>query len=365
MPVSEERSVSSPLLELPGAIANPDDSPDHGVAWHFGDPFGEQRTAARSAAVLDRSHRGVIAVTGDDRFSWLNLLTSQLLTELPEGSGTEALVLDSHGRVEHHAVLAHLNRTVYLDNEPGRAEPLREYLESMKFWSAVETSIAELGVLTLLGPEAGALVDFELPDEPYAVRELPGGQGLVRAMPGSYDLLVPRAELVDWWRRVTEAGVRPTGTWTYEALRVEGLRARLGVDTDERTIPHEARWVPSAVHLDKGCYRGQETVSKVQNVGQPPRRLMLLHLDGSPEVLPQTGDPVLSGTKTVGRVGTVITHHELGPIALALLKRSAPVDGELIAGAEDRAIQAAVDPDSIPAEHVAPGKAAAAALRGK
>ncbi|MGH3438584.1 MAG: YgfZ/GcvT domain-containing protein, partial [Sciscionella sp.] len=132
---------------------------------------------------------------------------------------------------------------------------------------------------------------------------------------------------------------------------------------DERTIPHEVNWIPSAVHLDKGCYRGQETVAKVHNIGKPPRRMVLLHLDGSPDIVPETGDPVMLGSRTVGRVGTVAQHHELGPVALAVLKRSVPADAELIAGVEDRAIQAAIDPDSVPADSPAPGRAAVQRLR--
>jgi folate-binding protein YgfZ len=178
------------------------------------------------------------------------------------------------------------------------------------------------------------------------------------------DLAVPRAELVTWWQRLTDAGARAAGSWTFEALRVESVRPRLGVDTDDRTIPHEVGWVGSAAHVAKGCYRGQETVSKVHNVGRPPRNLLLLHLDGSPEIRPEPGDPVLLDGRTVGRVGTVIQHHELGPIALALVKRSTPVGAELLTGSEDNLVQASIDPDSVPSELPAPGRAAAAQLRG-
>jgi folate-binding protein YgfZ len=178
------------------------------------------------------------------------------------------------------------------------------------------------------------------------------------------DLAVPRAELTDWWRRLTDAGARAAGSWTFDALRVESLRPRLGVDTDERTIPHEVGWIGSAAHVAKGCYRGQETVAKVHNIGRPPRNLLLLHLDGSPEITPEAGDPVLLDGRTVGRVGTVIQHHELGPIALALIKRSTPVDAALLAGSEENQVQAAIDPDSVPPEGPAPGRAAAANLRG-
>jgi len=121
-----------------------------------------------------------------------------------------------------------------------------------------------------------------------------------------------------------------------------------------------------AVHLNKGCYRGQETVAKVHNVGRPPRVMVLLHLDGSPDVLPETGDSVRSGDRVIGRVGTAVRHHDLGPIALALLKHTAAREGnvidDLVAGDEDRAVAAAIDPDSIPPEKAAPGRDAARAL---
>jgi len=355
------------LMDTPGAVAAPEEDPDQGIAWHYGDPFAEQRVAARTVAVIDRTNRGVLAVPGDDRLGWLHSLTSQHLSALPDGAGTEALVLDAQGRVEQHAVLAHLGGTVWLDTEPGYSTELLSYLDSMRFWSRVDPRDVrrELAVLTLVGPELAKVI--EPPGQPYGVRALPGG-GFARRMPwpgtDRVDLLVPRDTVVQWWRRLTGAGARPAGSWAFEALRVESLRARLGVDTDERTIPHEVNWIPAAVHLDKGCYRGQETVAKVHNVGRPPRRMVLLHLDGSPEILPVTGDPVRAGERTVGRVGTVARHHELGPVALALVKRSVPLNAELLAGIDDRTVQAAIDPASVPPDTPAPGREAATRLRG-
>ncbi|ASO22985.1 hypothetical protein FHR81_003647 [Actinoalloteichus hoggarensis] len=375
-------STSSPLLASPGAVPPPDDSPDAGVPWHYGDPFAEQRTAARGAVVVDRSHRTVIAVPGEERLSWLHLMLSQHVTALPDATGTEALILDGQGRVEAHMVLAHLDGTVWLDSEAsttvtgaigGRTESLSGYLEGMRFWSKVEPRdvTADWALLSVAGPEADtvlAAVGVEPPAARYAVTALPGG-GLARRMPwpgrNTVDLLVPRPELVSWWERLTEAGARRAGSWAFEALRVESFRPRQGLDTDNRSIPHELGWVPSAAHVSKGCYRGQETVSKVHNVGKPPRRLLLLHLDGSSEVLPETGDPVTDGDRAVGRVGSVIRHHELGPIALALIKRNVPIDAELTVGGEDRRVAGSIDPDSVPADTgEPPGRVAAQRLRG-
>ncbi|MGM1062583.1 CAF17-like 4Fe-4S cluster assembly/insertion protein YgfZ [Saccharothrix sp. Mg75] len=359
--------MNSPLLTAPGAVAPFDGNPDQGVPWHFGDPFAEQRAAVRSVVVVDRSNRAVLAISGEDRLTWLHSLTSQHFEALGEDRATEALILDVQGRVEHHAAAANVGGVVYLDTGSERAGDLLGYLTKMVFWSKVEPrdASADLAVLSVIGPEIVGLfnnLNVPLPDDPHGVVAL-DGDGFVRrtSWPGRHaaDLVVPRAALADWWGRLTGAGARPAGSWAFEALRVESLRVRLGVDTDEKTIPHEANWVDEAVHLNKGCYRGQETVSKVHNVGRPPRRTLLLHLDGSREVQPETGDPVLVDDRVVGRVGTVALHHELGTVALALVKRSVSPETELLVGTEDRRVQAAIDPDSVPPDTPGLGREAA------
>jgi tRNA-modifying protein YgfZ len=328
--------------------------PDAAVPAHRGDPFAEQRAMARTAAVVDRGHRDVIAVPGDDRLSWLHLLLTQHVSELAADSGTEALILDLNGRVLNHMAVAHVDGTVFLDTEPGDGEGLLAYLDSMRFWSAVEPRAAtdEFAVLSVVGPETPSVLaaaGLPVPDAPYGSAAAADG-GFVRRMPwpgrDAADVVVPRAQKDAWWERLTGAGARPAGTIAFEALRAEALRPRLHTDTDDRTIPHEVGWIGSAVHLQKGCYRGQETVARVANLGRPPRRLVLLHLDAGDEELPLAGDPVQRDGRTVGRIGTVTQHHELGPVALALLKRSVPADAELVAGVEDRTTPAAIAPSS-------------------
>jgi folate-binding protein YgfZ len=195
---------------------------------------------------------------------------------------------------------------------------------------------------------------------------LPGG-GFVRRMAGQsleLDLVVPRDQAEDWRQHLVDAGVRPAGVWAYEAHRVAARRPRLGVDTDERTIPHEVGWIGTAVHLDKGCYRGQETVARVHNLGKPPRMLVLLHLDGSTD-RPASGDAVLAGGRSVGQLGTVVDHVDEGPIALALLKRGLPADTPLTTGGESE-VAAVIDADSMPAaDAVGAGRLAVEQLRGR
>jgi folate-binding protein YgfZ len=296
-------------------------------------------------------------VPGADRLSWLHSLTSQHLERLPDGTCTEALVLSPQGHVEHHLVLAELAGTTWADVEPGTGAGLVAFLDRMRFLLRVEPALVTDGwaLLTLAGPHATAVLEaaaLSAPGVPYGVAPLDGG-GWVRRMPpigdggaDVVDLLVPRAELRARADALLAAGAVPAGLDAYEALRVEARRPRAGVDSDHRTIPNELEWLRTAVHLDKGCYRGQETVARVHNLGRPPRRLVLLHLDGVSEELPQPGTPVLAGGREVGRVGTVVRHHELGVVALALVKQSVRPDSALtVAGSA-----AAIDPDDVAEE---------------
>ena len=380
-PAPERRS---PLLDRPGAV--PASPPDAGVAAHYGDPLREQRLAETAAVVVDRSNRDVVRVDGPDRLSWLHSLTSQHLAELAPMRGTEALLLSPHGHVEHHLVVADDGASTWLDVEPGTAAALVGFLESMRFLLRVEPVDAggQTAVLSLLGPRSDEVVEAVFgaaavppaaerttaPDAAGAVTTGPypvtrartgagdeGGDGggatagagdtLVRRMPYGLDLLVPRAGLADVVDRLTAAGAGLAGLAAFEALRIADRRPRLGLDTDHRTIPHEVGWLASAVHLDKGCYRGQETVARVHNLGRPPRRLVLLHLDGA---VAAAGCQVTAGGRSVGFVGSSQMHHELGPIALAVVKRSVAADTPLVVSDPDgNPVAAAIDPDSGPA----------------
>ncbi|MFE0652787.1 YgfZ/GcvT domain-containing protein [Streptomyces sp. NPDC059534] len=322
-------STTSPLLSLPGAVAA--EGRDEGVAAHYGDLFREQRALAEGGGFVDLSHRGVIAVTGADRLSWLHLLVTQFMTDLPVGRATEALILSANGHIEHALYLVDDGETVWAHVEPGTREELVAYLESMKFFYRVEVADRTDDIAVVHLP-AGSIA--EVP-EGVVVRETPHGR----------DLFLPRADLESFAASHGPAA----GILAYEALRVEAHRPRLGFETDHRTIPHEVGLIGSAVHLQKGCYRGQETVARVQNLGKPPRRLVFLHLDGSDVLLPSHGTPLRLAAdgeegRQLGFVTTAVRHHELGPIALALVKRNVPVDAPLIAGTTAAAQETVVEP---------------------
>ncbi|SCL14119.1 hypothetical protein GA0070624_0327 [Micromonospora rhizosphaerae] len=336
-----------------------------GVAAHYGDPMREQRTLATAVGLVDRSHRGVVAVPGEERIGWLHTLTSQHLAALTADQGTELLVLSPHGHIEQHAMVVEDGVTTWLDTEPGATEGLLSYLEKMRFFSRVDPrdATADHALLSLVGPEATGALDTlgvgglaepelvavpgpkfrsgEVPQRPsivYDVKPLPIG-GWARRVPLGVDLLVPREAMTQVVDELRGAGVPVAGLWAYEAVRVAARRARVGVDTDHRTIPAEVDLIAPAVHLDKGCYRGQETVARVHNLGRPPRRLVLLHLDGMTTDQPlAAGTPVTLDGRAVGFVGTAVHHYELGQIALAVVKRNVPDDARLLIGETAAAI---------------------------
>jgi folate-binding protein YgfZ len=284
-----------------------EDGPDKGAVWHFGEPVKEQRALEAGTAWADLSHLNIIAVTGEDRLKWLHDLTTQFVSDLRPGTWMPSMILDAQGHVEFQFNLVDDGSTTYLVLDPGYVEKLVEYLTKMKFMLRVDVCDASSEFVVLRAP------------------------GIADAIGGPF-ALVPRAEVEEM--KQTFGGVATqVGTWALDAERVAKGRPRIGFETDHKSIPNELGVLNTAVHMKKGCYRGQETVAKIYNLGNPPRRLVMLHLDGSDVGFPAAGTKVENDGVVVGFVGTVARHHELGTIALAIVKRNTPADATLtIAG---------------------------------
>src|SRR5690242_9920448 len=262
-PVTE---LASPLLRLDGAVAG--DGIDAPVAAHYGSFMGEQRTLEAGEGFVDLSHRGVVRVSGPDRLTWLHSLTTQFLEGLAPRVPTATLVLSPQGHVEHAMYGVDDGESFTAHVEPGQAAALVAWLDSMRFMMRVEVADVTDDFAVTWRPSA------RLDGAPYSGYEL-----------------IPRSELETY----AAAAGPACGMWAFEALRIARGEPRLGLDTDHRTIPNEAGWIGTAVHLDKGCYRGQETVARVHTLGRPPRRMTLLHLDGSENRLPTVGADLLLG----------------------------------------------------------------------
>ena len=332
------------MLNIEGAVEA--DWPDQGVAAHYGDPVREQRAMTEGQVLVDRSNRGVVRISGPDRLTWLHSLTSQHLERLAPGTTAEALILSPQGHLEHHLTLTDDGTAVWAHVEPGTAPALVAYLDSMRFMLRVEVAdvTSEFAVQTLAGPlpaEGGTMSRTELA---FSLSSTPlVAEGLAEAVttgPFGIDLIVKRDA-------VGKLGTATAGMWAFEAARIAGRVARPGLDTDHKTLPHEVGLIETSVHLNKGCYRGQETVARIHNLGHPPRRLVFLHLDGSADRLPAHGAPlVLPDGTQAGFVGSAARHFELGPIGLGLIKRTVPVDATLLADGIAAAQEVVVPPDA-------------------
>ncbi len=295
------------------AVVHPE-GPDAGAVWHYGDPMREQRRLAAGEASVDLGHRPVFSISGRDRLRWLNDVTSQDFVNLQPGVPVTAYILDHQGHITHVLGGVDDGQTLWAHTEPGHAEALLAWLRRMVFAARVEIA--------------------EQPDKRLV---LPAG--------GAGPAIVDAADV-----EATLGDVR-AGTWAMDALRIAAGLPRTFLDTDEKTIPNElanpdGTALGPAVHLTKGCYPGQETVARIYNLGRPPRRLALLQLDGSADALPQVGAEVLADGRPVGRMGTSALHYELGPIGLALLKRTLPLDAPLLVEGIAAAQEPLVDPDA-------------------
>ena len=316
---------------LAAAVAPPPHVRDQGVPWHYGEPLREQRWLAEGRGIVDLGNRGIVAVSGADRLSWLHALTTQDVQHLAPGSSALALILDPHGHVEFELHLCDDGSTTWIIVEPGEVDALIGYLESMRFLLdvQVEDRTGPCAVVWAGSPDPADVAWWSVP-EPFASRGLTGGQRIIS-----------RAALPTVMRSAI-----PCGTWALEALRVAALLPRQGCETDARTIPNELGWLGSAVHLNKGCYRGQETVAKVYNLGRPPRRVGLVHCSGSDERPLGHGDVVTLDGREIGWIGTGAQHFELGSVASAVLKRSVPLDAVLtVVRADGGTGECAQDPD--------------------
>ena len=346
-----------------------EDAFDAGIPGHYGDPSGEQWALEEGNALVDFSDLDVISVTGPDRLTWLTTLSTNVISDLVPGQSREILFLDPHGHITYAAAVSDNGSRTLLIVDAGYGAGLVEFLNRMKFALRVEiadisSEVAVLGrivvrpegegrgeaeVESLPVDEAAHVASWvdpwpQLMDYGASYHRVANGESWQRH-PGSgrqrvFDIVRRDAATSVARSWVSRGGVL-AGRIAWEALRIEDYRPRLAREVDERTLPHELDWLRTAVHLNKGCYCGQEAVARIVNLGKPPRRLTLLHLDGSQSRQVKPGDSVQLGTRSVGRVTSVARHADLGPIALVMLKRGVRCEETVVVMSEEGEVAAA------------------------
>ena len=405
-PIVDHAPAASPLTGSEAAeVSEAPEAQSSATAWHYGNPLAEQsRVNDGKPGLVDFWDRVAIRVSGAERRDWLNNLISQKVNAIEPGQATFGLILDVKGHVEHFFGILATDDTLILDTPATHADALEDYLSKMVFWSQVSVERLPWARLTVIGTDLTAdsslftkdatssaalpaQLNLDVPEDVDLQRWRTRTIGELQAL----DLWVPRESFTRAWDELTNVA-QPTGRMAYDAFRVQARLPILGVDTDERAIPHEvpafigkgisgatqlddvsAGPTEAAVHLNKGCYRGQETVSRVHNLGKSPRVLVMLHLDGSANRLPEVGAELTAGGRGIGRVGSSVHDCDYGPIALALVKRNVV---EKVASKNSDVpplladgIDASIDPSDLANaagdNSIRPGRAAINRLRGK
>lgn len=339
-----------------------DEGIDSGAVAHYGSPSREERALAAGTAVTELPQLEVVQVTGPDRAAWLNSLTTQQLVNETAGVSTETLLLDPGGRVENAAGVFDDGEATWLLLDVGYAGPMADFLTSMIFMKRVSVcrrgdlmGIAARGearsFLSGIALRGGATADVPLVwNDPWPYTKAGGahygtqdaehpGAGWEAAI-----ALVQRDHCAEAMDAAEQHGLTKAGILAWEAARVTAWRPRPSAEIVENVLPHELDWLRTAVHLKKGCYRGQESVAKIVNLGKPPRRLVELFLEGPIDELPLRGDPVLADGTPVGMITSAVRDAEDGPVALALVRRSVSPDAVLDVGAFRGGQQVIVDP---------------------
>ncbi len=278
---------------------------------HFGNPLGEQRQLLQSQAAIHRIDEQVLLLSGEDALSWLHSITSQNIKNLKPGESTETLVLTPTGHIEHQIKVVAFDGGLYLIVNKEKAPALFKWLTQMRFRSKVEISETDLeiwGGFGDLGLSELVWVDGFDAEPKGSVRYA----AEVQSFPYREYLLAPGKKPA-----LAEAGML-----AFDALRIAAGRPEI-TDIDDRSLPHEFDWLASSVHLSKGCYRGQETVAKVHNLGHPPRRLIVLNLEVG-DTVANPGEEISYQGKLVGKVLAGALHYEAGSLALGLVNRNTP-----------------------------------------
>ena len=383
---------------------------------HFGNPLREQALLAQGQAWA-WLNRDVVEVNGADRLSYLTTVSSQVLTDLEnDGQSRQVLFLDANGHILYAALaVAALvpdsgEQSVLLLVDAGCGEGLAQLLNSRRFMLRVQAQVRpDLQVAGAIGDGVQKLADVvknlvttwsdpwpgitpggstyftgtrhpganyraggvvvaleagqtapgqeQAPGQEITPGQAPGPSQAAassqEAAPGQEHALAP-SQAPAAGELIQAGDLTQVGELAWEALRIEAGLPRWAREVDARAIPNELDWLRTGVHLNKGCYPGQETIARTVNLGRPPRRLVQLQLAGWQGQLPEVGARVYlpagdnPAGKVVGAITSVARHWELGNIALALVRRGVPAQAELAvdleAGYESASQELLVDP---------------------
>jgi folate-binding protein YgfZ len=295
--------------------------------------------ARQRAVFLDRSARGRIVVSGQDRGSYLQGLFTNDIAALKAGEGCYSAYLTPQGRMISDMWVYELGDAILIDLPS--VETKNTVLAKLdQFIFSEDVQLGDVtdafAQLAIVGPESAQVLAASLDLPPDRLASLPEHGALRASIAGAsavvtriadagepgFDLYVERSHAATVRQLLTSRGVTEADDDTAEVLRVEAGIPRFHREMDEETIPLEAGIEPRAISMNKGCYVGQEVIIRVlhRGHGRVAKKLVGLLLDGS--AVPSSGSDVTAAEQRVGRVTSAVQSVALGrPIALAYVQR--------------------------------------------
>jgi folate-binding protein YgfZ len=308
----------------------------------------EYRTLKEACGVVDRSERGKLALSGSQAVEFLNGQVTNELADLRPGEGRYAAFLTHKGKMLGDVRILAVGAGacdappgLLLDTERVALQELFDMIRRFKIGYDVELHkrTLERGLLSLIGPESERIAGAEqLGDGEHANERLEIGPiaALAVRTDVGIDLICDATGTEKLTGELLARGAAPVSLDAAECLRVEHGRPRYGIDLDSSTIPQEAGLNERAVSFTKGCYVGQETVARLHYRGKPNRHLRGLRLSAPAD----SGEELHLAERSVGRLGSSVVSPELGPIALALVRREAEPGAKVSVG--ERGVSALV-----------------------
>jgi len=309
------------------------------VVADYGDAQAEYGALRQTGVVLDLSFRSRLCVTGADRVRFLHGQVTNDVQRLKMGEGCYAALITAKGRIQSDLNIYRLEEELLLDFEPGLTPAVCRRLE--QYIIAEDVQVVDVaphyGLLSVQGPKAREIVSAlaprsDIPQQPWRLIKVhDAGLGEVyiihqpRLRLEGYDCFVPVASLAAAFEKMVgaAAGVdgRVCGWNAFELARIEAGVPRFVVDMDETNIPLEAGLEGVAISFQKGCYIGQEVISRIKTYGQVAKALRGLQLAEGLKNLPAKGDKLFRAGKEAGYVTSAAASPEFGSIALGYVRR--------------------------------------------
>lgn len=320
-----------PTLPFASSLPTPSSPGGEELPAHFGDPVAEYHAGHRAAALRDASHWSRLSFAGRDHLDFLHRMTTNHFNGLQPGAGLEAIFTDNRGRIIELGTFYRAGDQTLAVLSPGGREKIPAWLDRYIFAEqiAIRDLTLELAMFELCGPQAASLVSQTLGKDLLAAADhhllnTPLAEGVWLARLDRFGhaglrAIGPAPALFAWWEGLRAAGAQPMGEQAWEMLRVEAGLPLQGRELGEDHNPWEAN-LGRTVHMNKGCYIGQEVIARLDTYDKVKQRLVGLELPAGP--LPASGSLLRAGNAEAGHLTSAAANPgRTGARGLAYVRR--------------------------------------------